>query len=63
MWNAFRRVESSRDHHGLAMIEGRRSGVRVSRSATSVVRGESNQFSNVYLVGRTGGGGTLAVLS
>jgi len=38
VWNSFLRVESSGDHHGLALIAGGRSSVWVFRSVTSVAR-------------------------
>jgi len=44
VWNSFLRVESSGDDNGLALTEGRRSGVWVFRSVTSVMRCVSNQF-------------------
>jgi len=55
-WNSFHSVDSSGDHHGFALTEERRRGVRAFRNETRVLRCESNQFSNECLVGRFGGG-------
>jgi len=63
VWNSFLRVESSGDHHGLALIEGRRSCVWVFRSVASAGRCELNWFSIVDVVGSSAGGGTFAVVS
>jgi len=63
MWKSFRSVDSSGDHHGLALIDGRRRGVWALSSATRVFMFESNHFSSQCLVGRFGGGGIMASLS
>ena len=63
-WNSFRRVDSSGDHHGLALTDGRQEGVCVLRSSISDPRWESSHSSSskACLVGRAGGGGILVSL-
>jgi len=61
-WNSFRRVDSSGDYHGLALMDRRQEGVCVLRSSLSVPRWKSNHSSKACLVGRVGGGGILVSL-
>jgi len=60
--NSFGTVDSSGDHLGFALTEGRLRGVYAFRSETRVLRCKSNQFSNKCVVGRSEGGGTFTSL-
>jgi len=57
VWNSFCSVVSNGDHHGLALIEGLWRGVWALSSVSRMLRCESNQFSNEYLVGSAEGVG------
>jgi len=61
--NFFLSVVSSGYYHALAHTEGQQRTVWALRVATSVLRCESNDFSGECLVGRLGGGRSLASLS